>query len=250
MNIRLAWLFSFAFLWCTDVKSDIPYNQYWTKANLFYKQKQYDSSVYYYEKIAETKPASAELYYNLGNAYYRLNNIGQSVLNYKRALKIKPGYIFAQDNLLLAQSRMKTKVTPSNDIFFITWWKNFTRPAFSQVWAITALVLFLALAGISFWVRWRKVYDYKYRGVLFMGALLFLFILLAAFVSSDKRYSQNEAVITSPDAVFKPDMKNPKSEMLPEGTVVECDEQKGDWLSVKLDDGREGWVQIAAVEKI
>lgn len=250
MNIRLAFLCSLMFLCCFKAKAEIPYNQYWTKANQFYKQKQYDSAAFYYEKIAETKPENAELYYNMGNAYYRLNNIGRSVLNYKRALKIDPDYTFARDNLVLAQSRMKTTSPTSKDIFFIAWWKSLTQPALSEMWAAFALIIFLSLLGISFWTRWRKIYDYKYRGMLYTGGLLFIFILVAAIVSANKHHSKNEAVIISSDTVFKTDMKNQKSEMLSEGTIVECKEHRGDWISIQLNDGREGLVRIESIEKI
>lgn len=251
MNIRIVFLFSLIFLCCFGrANADIPYNQYWTKANQFYTQKQYDSAAFYYEKIAETKPENATLYYNMGNAYYRLNNIGRSVLNYKRALKIDPGYTFAQDNLVLAQSRMQVKTAASKDIFFISWWKSLTRPTLSEIWAAFALLMFLSLLGILFWVRWKKIYDYKYRSLLYTCGLLFLFILVAAVVSANKRHSKNEAVVISPDAVFKTNVKNPKTETLSEGTIVECKEPQGDWISIQLKDGREGIVRIESIEKI
>ncbi len=249
MKIQVTGLFFLMFIGCFSTYAAIPYNQYWKKANGFYQQKQYDSAAYYYEKIAAAKSQNAELYYNLGNAYYRLNDIGNAILNYKRALKIKPGYAYAQDNLLLAQSRMKPQPASSKDIFFIRWWHSLTRPAFSQVWAIAALVLFLGLTSVSFWARWRKTYGYKHRSIMFSGGVLFLFLLWTAFVSAGKRVTQNEAVLLS-DTVFKADLKSTKTDLLPEGTIVTCHEEKGEWLSVKLADGREGWVQIASVEKI
>src|SRR5437867_3206445 len=78
------------------------HNATWQKGNAFYQQKQYDSAAFYYEQLAALKPQNAEIYYNIGNTYYRLNKIGPSVLNYERALKINPGYKEAHENLLLA----------------------------------------------------------------------------------------------------------------------------------------------------
>ena len=96
-------------------------NEWWQKGNKFYAQKQYDSAAYYYEKLAVQKPKDAVLYYNLGNSYYKLNDIGLAVLNYERALHLDPGYKDAEDNLILTQSRIANRIQGSEDIFFVRW---------------------------------------------------------------------------------------------------------------------------------
>src|SRR5947199_7094884 len=93
-------------------------NTLWQKGNAAYQLKQYDSALYYYEQLAAQKPRNAEIYYNIGNTYYRLNRIGHAVLNYQRALKIDPGYKEAKDNLLLAQGRISNNIHDAGNIFF------------------------------------------------------------------------------------------------------------------------------------
>jgi len=228
----------------------VPYNQVWTKANKFYEQKYYDSAAYYYETLAAAKPGNPELYYNLGNTYYRLNRVGLSILNYKRALRLSPDYAYAKDNLELAQSRTSNKAIQPKDIFFISWWKNLTSPALSKIWAIGALVFFLILLGLFFRNRWRKTTSYTQQSILYTCSVLFLFMLIAAFVSAQNKSSHDEAVVLQSDAIFKSDLKITKSEILPEGTVVRCQETQGQWVSVHLADGREGWMRIESIEKI
>src|SRR4051812_28063954 len=77
----------------------------WQKAASFYAAKQYDSAAIYFEQVAAMKPRNADLYYNLGNSYYKLNKVALSILNYQRALRITPDHKLAQDNLALAQGR-------------------------------------------------------------------------------------------------------------------------------------------------
>ncbi len=103
------------------------YNDQWQKGTSFYSQKQYDSAAFYFEQIAAGKPLNAEVYYNLGNAYYRLNKIPLSVLNYERALRINPDHKEAKDNLILAQNRISNHIPNAGDIFFITWWQSLTQ---------------------------------------------------------------------------------------------------------------------------
>src|SRR5580698_2386656 len=103
------------------------YNTQWQKGTAFYQQMQYDSAAYYFEQVAALKPQNAEVYYNLGNTYYRLNKIPQAVLNYERALRINPEHKDANENLLLTQNRIINRIQPANEIFFITWWQAVTR---------------------------------------------------------------------------------------------------------------------------
>src|SRR5581483_6057858 len=92
------------------------YSTQWQKGTAFYQQMQYDSAAYYFEQVAALKPQNAEVYYNLGNTYYRLNKIALAVLNYQRALHINPDYKEAKDNLALTESRISNHIQPASDI--------------------------------------------------------------------------------------------------------------------------------------
>jgi len=230
------------------VNASVPYNEWWTKANSFYNQKSYDSAAYYYEKIAAQQPANAEVYYNLGNTYYRLNKIGLSVLNYKRVLRIAPNNANAMDNLLLAQSRMTKKPEFSRDIFFIKWWNALTSPATSQILAVLSYSLFLAILVLFFLKIWKKYTIHS--GVFYSLIFLFALVMTGAVAGAEKRNAHSEAVVVQSDAVFKTDLKSGKPELLPEGTIVKWNEAQNDQVLIRLPDGRDGWVNISALEKI
>src|SRR5688572_23961032 len=97
-------------------------SELWQKGNDYYQQKMYDSAVACFEQIILLRPDDPRVYYNAGNAWYRMNNIGMAVLNYRRALRIDPKYQEASENLLLAEARISNHIQKGQDLFFIQWW--------------------------------------------------------------------------------------------------------------------------------
>jgi len=212
----------------------------WKKGNAFYQQKEYDSAAYYFEQIAATKPGDATVFYNLGNTYYRLNNIGYAVLNYERALKRKPDYKEAADNLLLTQSRIPGLIQPAQDIFFITWWKAWTAPGTITAWSVASLLLFLGLIGLLLYKRLRSgVYIRpQYIGAL---SVLWLLALLMAFAASSSLTATIRGVILSDNVTMNSKAsKVPVS--LPEGTSVKVRSTNAAAYEVELADNRTGLV--------
>jgi hypothetical protein len=228
------------------------YNVQWQKGNAFYQQKQYDSAAWYFEQIAALKPRNADVYYNLGNTYYRLNNIPHAVLNFERALKINPEFKNAADNLALTQSRINNHILTVNDIFFIKWWKAITRSDKAGIWSIAALSAFLLILVILILKMFLKA-KADFLPVQFTGVLGFVCIcfLVLAYYSSKNRMDMNTGVVMQADApLMNNEWKGKPLTLIPEGTTVKIDNEKGSWLEVTLPDGRTGWVQSNIVEKI
>ena len=247
--LLIAAVLSLSSLHCLGAGS---YNLQWQKGNGFYQQKQYDSAAFYYEQIAALKPINAEIYYNLGNTYYRLNKIGFAILNYERALKIKPEYKEAKDNLLLAQSRISNNIHPAGDIFFIRWWSTITMPDNATTWAIIALVTFLLFIGMLLLKRLRKAngtnIPVQLPGILLL--MLFCFLALAFFSTRNSMQKTGAVVIESDAPLMNKELKGKPLLLVPEGTVVNIKEEKGDWAEVRLPDGRDGWIRQDHLNKI
>jgi tetratricopeptide (TPR) repeat protein len=227
-----------------------PTNNWWQKANDFYQLKQYDSAASYYEKLAAQKPKNAVLYYNLGNTYYKLNQVGEAVLNYERALHLKPGYKEAEDNLILAQSRIPNRIQGGEDIFFVRWWQWLTQVNFGTCWAVISLLAFLGLLGLMLSGRlgWIQV-SYRRQVNITLGIVLLISLLLA--YSSALRQESHEAVVMQQDAPLTSGRGGNKPQSLvPEGTTVKIEHEQEGWTEVRLPDGRKGWMQLSYLARI
>lgn len=239
------------FLGAVHSSASGDHNDQWKKGNVLYEQKQYDSAAHYFEKIAALKPENAEIYYNLGNTYYRLNNIGMAVLNYERALRINPEYKEAKDNLLLTQSRISNHITYTGDIFFINWWQAATRPDKATAWAVAALICFILMIlslGVRYFQKTGNKLPVQLPGIL---GFVCIFLLVFAFAAAEHTMQHAGAVVMQHDApLMNNDLKGKPLALIPEGTTIKVNEEKAEWVNVSLPDGRTGWMQQGVISKI
>lgn len=215
----------------------------WEKAKTFYKAKTYDSAAIYFEKIAAQKPGNAEVYYNLGNTYYRLNKIGPAVLNYERALHLDPEMQVAKDNLTLTQNRITNNITQVNDIFFMNWWKEITAAKMATMWAMVSFGVF-ALFILLLFIRFlpRNIIDLPMQVPVLVFFAWACLIVLAVAAAQHARFS-GTAVVMQQDAPFlNADLKGKPQSLLPEGTTVKISGNKGEYDEVMLPDGRKGMI--------
>lgn len=227
-------------------------NAVWSKGNQLYQQKQYDSALACFQQVAVAHPRVAEVYYNIGNTYYKLNRIGPAVLNYEKALHLNPDYTEARENLQLTQNRISNRVQGTQDIFFVNWWQRITKASLANMWAILALGTFATILLIMAVNRYRKNNDVRIpaqvTGILYFA---FLCMLILAFFSAQNATNTNMAVVMQNDApLMNADLKGKAQSLVPEGTTVKINTIKGDYADVTLADGRRGWLQYGLLSKI
>ncbi len=223
----------------------------WKKGTDLYLQKQYDSAAFYFEKIAALKPENAEIYYNLGNTYYRLNKVALAVLNYERALRIDPSYAEAQDNLLITQARISHHIPATEDIFFIAWWKEVTDHTKATAWAIAALIVFMLIVASVWVMKYRKAGTRLPVQLPFILGFVCMVFLVFGFAAAAKTEISPGAIITENDApLMNSEQKGKPMALIPEGTKVKVAGEKGMWVEVALPDGRNGWVLQAQLVRI
>lgn len=222
----------------------IDFSTYWNKANIAYQQKQYDSAIFYYQKILKSQVWNPYVHYNLGNAYYKNNKVSMAVLSYERALFYQPDFKDAQDNLALAKSRIPNAIKQIPDIFFVRWWNSLTSGNMANTWAVLSIFTFLLLIGGIFY-SYRSKHQSKIPGQLyFILPCLNILFLFFAFIASQKQSKSNLAVVMSSGAVLvvEPNLYKGQSPV-PEATTVLTDEEKGNWIAVTLPDNKTGWMQ-------
>ena len=219
-----------------------------------YKKGNYMQAIRDYEELLKKGP-SVELYYNLGNAYYRTDNITRAVLNYERALLLSPGDDDIRFNLQMARSKTIDKITPKSEMFFVTWYKSLVNFTSIDGWANTAIVsIAIALLLILCYLFGKKILI---RKAGFYGAMFFVLLFIASniFAYEQRRIltRRTGAIITSTSAALKktPVVNSEYNTIIHEGSRVEIiDDTMKDWKLVELEDGREGWIQSSQMERI
>ena len=223
-------------------------------ADVEYAKGNYQQAIKDYQEILKTG-VSSEIYYNLGNAYYRTDNITQALLAYERALQLSPGDNDIRFNLQYARSKTIDKITPETEMFFVTWYNslvNFTRV---DRWANTAIVsivmaLLLILVFLFAPQMWARKSGF-YGSAVFL--LLFAFANLFAFQQKHELETKQGAIVIAPTVNVK---KTPAASgtdifVIHEGTRVDItDRGMKQWRGIKLADGREGWLKTSQIEEI
>lgn len=215
-----------------------------------YRAKNYQVAAQAYERELRTG-GNADLYYNLGNAYYRLNQLPQAVKNYERALRLQPSHKDAAYNLELCQAKIVDKFDPRSEMFFITWIKNLVFGASANAWGVRGLwSLALICLGWGIYVLVPRLWARKSGLALSVLAVFaFLFCNVSAYFCW-QRFVHDHKVVVVRDAPLMDDNDRPVR-TLHEGVAVRVLESSPDGtLRVELPDGKQGWIDGKSAEKI
>ena len=223
-------------------------------ADSAYAREQYQEAVRMYELLLK-RGVSADIYYNLGNAYYRQENITKALLNYERALLLSPGDRDIRFNLQMARSKTIDKIAPESEMFFVTWYRSLVNMMSVDAWARLALIalalaIVLALAYLFANLIWLR------KAGFFGGmAALVVFLLSNLFAWQQKRVliKRTGAIVIQSAVSVKstPAKSGTDLFLIHEGTKVTItDATMNDWRAVRLDDGKEGWLETKQIEVI
>ena len=225
-----------------------------TEADSAYARGEFQQAIKDYEALLK-QGASADLYYNLGNAYYRSENITRAVLNYERALLLSPGDRDIRFNLQIAQAKTIDKIVPESEMFFFTWYRALVNLMSVDGWASVALVsLALVIILLLVYLFSERVWL---RKVGFFGGILMLllFVLSNIFAWQQKQnlLFRKGAIVMTPTISVKstPASNGTDLFILHEGTkVVITDSSMKDWREIRIADGKEGWIESKHLEEI
>ena len=224
------------------------------QGNEAYESGQFDQAIEIWESVLAEGKECGELYYNLGNAYYRTEQWGKCLLNYERALRLMPNDRDLKENIALANSKTEDRTSEIPELFFVRWWNNFLSHHSAQGWM--NLCIFIALLLGTCLVVFFLAHDYAIRkwtlvGNFVLGAFLLLFAICAT--STTIRASIHEDAIVQETVTMakgSPDVKSVDKFLLHEGTKVHIEEQSGSWIKVRKGDGETGWIDNGVVEII
>ncbi len=233
-------------------------------ADSAYLAEDYPSALQLYQEALSRQGASSDIYYNIGNTYYRLGQPGRAIVNYQRSLRLDPTNSDARDNLEFVNARIVDK--PSGKISVFTKILDTLCSWFTpNTWAWIALALFVVvLAAAALYIFASSVMA---RKVGFFGGFIMLLITLCAifvaWVSSSRSTTDNEAVIVVNASQLSTQPRLPRdgseeAALLHEGTMVvildslpsPSDPNNPMWYDIQFNGDNRAWVSIKDIEKI
>ncbi|MEX0997058.1 MAG: SH3 domain-containing protein [Flavobacteriaceae bacterium] len=211
-----------------------------------YKEANYEAAISSWESILESGEHSAALYFNLGNAYYRIDQIAPSIYYYEKALQLAPGDPEIKNNLAFAQNQTIDIIEPLPKNLFSSWIEGTTKIFSFDNWAKTAVVFIIGFV-LLFLAYYFSAAAMKKR-LFFVGSFLSLFLALGSLFFAYNNYAQvnntNTAILfaSSSQVRSEPLERAELSFVLHEGTKVKIISEEDEWVRIKLADGKDGWM--------
>ncbi len=247
---RLFYLFLFvtASVFGTDISN--PF----IDGNVQYNNGKYEAAITSYESVLAKGQHSAELYFNLGNCYYKLHKVAPAIYNYEKALQLNPTDQEIQTNLNFAQKMTIDNIKIIPKVGFDKLISDFTSCFLYDTWAWIAVVF--GFVFFSFFL------GYYFSSIAFKKRLFFtgmfvvlLFILISVFSAlfeNQRKINEKSAIIFSETASLKGEPKASSTEtiLLHEGTKVYILESIANWKKVQLTDETLGWISDESIKEL
>jgi tetratricopeptide (TPR) repeat protein len=226
----------------------------WDAAAAAYNAADYLTAIEYYTTILDGGRHSAELYYNLANAYFKREQVGEALLNYNRALRLSPADEDIRHNLAFAEQSTKDSIEQIPEFFLSTWMRSVRNLMGGNTWTILSIVILALALAMALLYLLAQPLTMRKTGFYSMALFGLLFIITTSFAWSARTEAtaQRDAIIMSSAASIKssPDGNSTELFVLHEGTKVRVGEVMDKWAEVRIADGRKGWIEIDRIERI
>ena len=223
-------------------------------ANDFYKKNKYNEAIAEYNEILDKGYESSDLYYNLGNAYFKAGKIADAILFYERAKRLAPHDEDIEFNLKIANLKIVDKFNEVPKLFFIEWYENIYGMFSSDSWAV--LIIIFSFLTFTLLLGYFLIWNILARKLFFFGAVFSLFFTVACVIFAMEQSSiegtRDSAIIFSPSVYIKssPDKTSTDLFILHEGAKVKILDEVGGWKKIRIADGNVGWLPNKTIEVI
>ena len=220
----------------------------------YFSSGNFDEALKVWTEVYNTGYRSSGLCYNIGNVYFKLNNIPQAILFYERAYLLRPADEDINYNLQIARTLIVDRFQEIPELFFVRWYNFVSLFLSSNQWARLSLLAFIAaLVSLSGYI-YSSMYRIKVLGFWF-SILLFILSASSFAFSARNKYlviDSHKGIITTQVVSGKssPDNSGTDLFVLHEGTKVTLEDSVGEWTEIRLSDGNKGWIPLNSVEKI
>ena len=216
------------------------------QANALYNEGKFAEAIDRYELILDTDKHSAELYFNIANAHYKLNNVGPSVYYYEKALALKPDDKDIINNLAFANNMRIDAIDNLPEVGLSRFVKKVTNSLSFDAWAkvSVALVLFFVVFYLLYYFTFQTGKKRFYFVSSTLSIILAFIALVITFYNYDVVKNKKPAIVFAQESQVKsePNLRSDEAFTLHEGTKVQVLDTVNNWKKIKLSDGKTGWI--------
>ncbi len=221
-------------------------NTLFDQATEAYNQGNYDEAISNYEEILESGKHSAAVYFNLGNSYYKKNEIAPSIYYYEKALLLEPGDPEIKNNLRFAQNMTLDAISPLPQTDLQRYYKNLIFALSLDGWAYLGIFFVLLFVGAYLFFLGSRTPNKKRTGLISSLVSLFLAVVCTALAYLQYRAYQKDqpAIIFASEVPVRsePNERSGAAFLLHEGTKVQVLDSLDSWRKIGLADGQNGWI--------
>jgi len=225
------------------------------QGNSLYNEGKFQEAITTYERILDSENHSAQLYFNIANAYYKMNRIAPSVYYYEKALQLAPNDNDIKNNLSFAQNMTIDAIEDIPEMGFSKIIRNIVNKSSYDIWAILSVV-FVVLFVVLF-LAYYFSYSTNRKRLAFLSSNLSLVLVLGTLIFAFQKYkyeqNDNPAIVFAQESEIKsePNLRSEIAFKLHEGTKVQVLEiYNENWTKIKLTDGKSGWIPSQDIKEL
>ena len=221
--------------------------QWFEQANTAYNAGSYDTALALYNRVIDSELESVSLYFNMGNAYYKMREYPMAIYCYEKALKLDPGNDDVRTNLAIANLAIVDKIEPVPQSFIVKGWNALKNCLSGRMWTLLSIVAFgLLLVSAFLFLRARRI-GWRKLG-FFVGILMLLVLALSVLFAAQQKQAfltEDQAIIMSPTVTVKstPNEASVDLFVLHEGAKVQILDHADGWNKIRIANGSIGWLQ-------
>lgn len=236
------------------ISASTDYQKVFHDANIAYQKMDYEKSIELYSSLVKDGKVSSDVFYNLGNSYFKRGDFPKAILNYERAKKLAPDDEDISFNIKLAGLKVVDKMEAVPEIFYKRWFNALARSISADNWAtLFVAMIWLLLGSAAYYFLAKSVGAKK---LAFTLLLLFLLLSISSGLMASRShqitYTDKHAIIMAASVYVKssPDENGNDQFILHEGTKVEVLDELNEWNKIRIANGSVGWMKSDEMERI
>jgi len=224
------------------------------KANNLYAKARYKDALSTYQQVIDGGYQPAAIYFNMGNAEFKMGDIPSALLYYEKAHKLSPGDEDINFNLRYVNSKTTDKIDAVPEFFLSRWWQTFILSFSAKVLSVWSIIFVLLGSGSLMLYFFANSVAVK-KGSFYSSITLFFLGVLSVFMANRQLSyfdDHKQAIVFSNSVNVKsgPVDKSGTLFIIHEGTKVNIMDNNNGWMKVSLANGNEGWIKATDVKEI